>query len=160
NEPLQQRRYVQINNTLHTITDSFYYQVASKVSTFIDHGLLAKDSAITKLELPEFTAELTEGKWQVNPQPENFSADAVTELINHWRNTQAIEIAKADKIRTGKNITVYIKDKPPVNFTIVKNDTGIALVRNDIGLAYNISEDNFNGLTRLIVNNPPDNQPE
>lgn len=160
NEPLRQHRYVQINNTLHTITDSFYYQVASKVSTFIDHGLLAKDIAITKLELPEFTVELTKGKWQVSPQPENFSADAVTELINNWRNTQAIEIAKAEKTTTGQIITIHIKDKPPVSFTIVKNDAGIAMVRNDIGLAYNISGDNFNRLTRLTVINPPENQPE
>ena len=160
NEPLRQQRYVQIDNTLHTITDSFYYQVASRVSTFIDHGLLAKDSAITKLELPGFTAELKDGKWQVSPQPENFSADAVTELINHWRNTQAIEIDKADKTLPGQVIMIHTKDKPTVSFTIVKNDTGIALVRNDIGLAYNISEDNFKKLTSLSLPDPSEHHAE
>lgn len=160
NEPLRQQRYVQTDSTLHTITDNFYYQVASRVSTFIDHGLLAKDSAITKLELPDYNVELIEGKWQVSPQPENFTADTITDLVNQWRNIQAIEIDKAGKTPAGQVITIHMKDKPAISFSIVKNEAGIALVRSDIGLAYNISEDNFKKLTSLSLTNSPEDRPE
>ena len=160
-EPLQQHRYVQINNTLHTITDNFYYQVASKVSTFIDHSLLPGNSTITKLELPELVVELNQGKWQATPQSEDFSADSVTELINNWRNTQAIEIASAGQVKAKQVINIYIKDQPqPVSFSVIKNDAGIALVRTDIGLAYNITQDSFNKLTRLVAVKPEDNKTE
>lgn len=161
NEPLHQHRYVQINNTLHTITDTFYYQVASKVSTFIDHSLLPGNSTITKLEMPELVVELKQGKWQATPQPEDFSADSVNELINNWRNTQAIEIASAGQVKAEQVINIYIKDQAqPVSFSVIKNDAGIALVRTDIGLAYNITQDGFNKLTRLVAIKPVDNETE
>ena len=161
NEPLQQHRYVQINNTLHTITDTFYYQVASKVSTFIDHGLLPGNSAITKLELPGLVVELKQGKWQATPQPEDFSADSVTELVNNWRNSQAVEIASAGQVKTKQVMNIYIKDKPqPLSFSVIKNEAGIALVRTDIGLAYNITQDSFNKLTRLVAVKPAENETE
>lgn len=160
NEPLQQRRYVQVDNTLHTIADSFFYQVSSRVSTFIDHGLLETNSTITKLELPGFTAEFKDGKWQVNPQPENFSADSVTDLLNDWRNIKAIEIAKAEITKAEQTIHIYRKDKPPISFGIVKDKSGIALVRNDIGLAYSISKENFEKLSRLSSHNSADKEPE
>ena len=161
NEPLQQRRYVQVENSLHTITDTFYYQVASKVSTFIDHALLEKDSAIVKIELPELVIELKGGKWQAIPQPDNFSADTITGLLNNWRNTQAVEVGAAKPVTTKRVINIYLKDKPQaVSFYIVKNEAGIALVRNDIGLAYNITQDSFDKLTRLADNRPAENTTE
>ena len=153
NEPLQQHRYVQFGNYLHTITDTFFYQVSSSVSTFMDHQLLAGNINITKLQLPGLVAELKDGKWQVTPEPEHFTADSITELLNNWRNTQAIEIAKAEKTNGLQTANIYIKDRnDPLSFSIVKNNDGIALVRNDLGLAYSISEDNYTKLFKLPEN--------
>lgn len=153
NEPLQQHRYVQVGNTLHTIVDSFYYQVAAALSTYIDHRLLASDNKITRLELPELSVELKQGKWQLTPQPEDYSADNVTELLNNWRNAQAIEIAKTAKVDSNQVVKIYLQDKPaPLSYAVVKNEKGIALVRNDLGLAYSITEDSYNKLFTLPAN--------
>ncbi len=150
NEPLQQMRYVQTADTLHTIVDSFFYQVSSQVSTFIDHQLLAGITNISRLELPELVVELKQGKWQLTPQPEKYSADSITELLNNWRTVQAVEIAKANNITSKQTVKIFTaKDDKPLVFTVVKNEQGIALIRNDLGLAYSINQDSYEKLFKL-----------
>ena len=161
NQPLQQLRYIQVDSTLHTITDNFYYQVASKVSTFIDHGLLDKNSNITKIELPELVVELKNDKWHATPQPEDFSADSITGLINNWRNMQAIEITKSKPTKNKPVINIHLKDnQQPVSFYIIENEAGATLVRKDLGIAYNISPDSYKRLTSLPANKPTENETE
>jgi len=152
NEPLQQRRYVQTDNILHLIIDTFYYQLAARETTFIDHGLLAGKQDIVKLELPELLIEFKDGKWQTTPKNENISADAVTDLINQWRNTQAIEMREAKKHTSKKTAKVYFKDQEqPMIFSILDSKDETTLIRNDVGLEYVITIDNLKKLLSLTA---------
>jgi hypothetical protein len=152
NEPLQQHRYIQIGNVLHTIIDTFYYQVAARLTTFVDHGLLAGEQDISKLELPELTVELQGGKWQVTPEQQNISADSISDLLNNWRNSQAIEIRETPQLPAMQTATIYVKDSDkPIIFHIRKEKDNTSLVRKDIGLEYVVTEDNLNKLLSLSV---------
>ncbi|MGD8526863.1 MAG: DUF4340 domain-containing protein [Thioalkalispiraceae bacterium] len=154
NEPLQQHRYVQTGNTLHVINDTFYYQVAARETTFIDHALLPGQSPLSKLELPELVIELKDGKWQTTPENKNYSADAVTDLLNQWRTSQAIELKPVNKINTERTAKIYFKDQPqPRIFYIQQNEDESLLVRKDMMLGYVISRDKLENLLHLSAAN-------
>lgn len=152
NEPLQQRRYVQADNTLHLILDTFYYQLAAHETTYLDHSLLGGKQNINRLELPALTVEFKEGKWHAMPKQENISADAVTDLINQWRNTQAIKMQPVNEVISKDIAKIFFKDQEqPIVFHIQKNKGETALIRKDIGLAYILSEDVLKKLLNLAI---------
>lgn len=150
NEPLQQHRYTAINNILHLVSDTFYYPTVAKETTFIDHQLLAGQQNISKLELPGLNIEFKQAKWQVLPPQDDISADAITDLINQWRNSQALELRAIKNNNTKQSARVYFKDQDkPMTFAIQQNKDETLLIRNDIGIGYVLTNDNYAKLVSL-----------
>lgn len=150
NDPLQQHRYVAIENTLHLVSDTFYYPVIAQETTFIDHQLLAGQQDIVKLELPGLVIEFKQDKWQTDPMQDDISADAITDLLNQWRTTQAIEMRATDKSRSSNTAKIYFKDQiQPLVFHIQQNKDDTMLIRNDIGIGYILTKDNYTKLVSL-----------
>ena len=147
-EPLQQHRYVRIADTLHLIIDTFYYQVAGKETVYMSHALLPPGK-LHKLTLPDFTLSFIDNKWQLQPAREDISADAMTDLLNHWRNAQAIEVTPYQGRARKPDIMVEFADGNAYGFTYIKDETGIRLLRNDINMQYLLTEDAADSLFKL-----------
>lgn len=147
-EPLQQHRYVRIGDTLHLTVDTFYYQVAGKETVYMSHALLPPGKLQT-LSLPDFTLSFTDNKWQLQPAREDISADAMTELLNHWRNAQAIEVNPYQGKALAPDIKVSFADGTTYSFSYLNDEDGIRLVRNDINMQYMLAEDKATSLLKL-----------
>ena len=149
-EPLQQRRFVQAGELLHTIIDTFYYQAAGNPTTYLAHSLLPPAVDIVKLVLPDLQLLIKEGQWQRTPQYAELSADASIELINHWQHAQALELRPTD-IKDGKaDIEIYIKNQPdPIRFKLLQTEDEISLIRLGVGLQYIIADDVYQRLLSL-----------
>jgi hypothetical protein len=149
-EPLQQQRYLRYHNTLHLITDTFYYQVAAPATAFLNHTLIPGGTNITKIVVPKLTAELHEGKWTATPTPKELSADQITAFIDAWRFAQALQVAPYD----GKPITPTIKiyrqgESSPLEFGAFIRGNDYVLVRNDLHLQFILSADKRKDLLEL-----------
>jgi len=139
--PLQQRRYVRIGNTLHTILDTYYYQVAGKPTLFLSHALLPPAAKITRLRLPELELRLVDGRWQRTPPHPERSADASVELVNAWRHAQAIELREGSAPKGKAEVAITLAGQTePLRFRRLKQNDDILLIRMDNGLRYVISE--------------------
>lgn len=149
-EPIQQRRYLRYNQTMHVVMDTFYYQVAAPADGFLDHAVLPGSKSISKLVLPKLTAELKDGKWSLTPAPKDFSADQITALIDGWRYAQALQVSRY----TGKPVSTAIRiyregEDKPVEFGLSTTANEIILVRNDLKLQFVISGDKRKDLLEL-----------
>ena len=155
-EPLNQRRYVQAEDLLHTIVDTFYYQAAGNPTIYLSHRLLPPAADIVKLVLPELQLVIKEGQWQRTPQHAELSADASVELINHWQHAQALEL-RPTEIKGGKaDIEVYLRNQPyPIRFKLLQTEDEVSLVRLGLGLQYLIADDALQRLVSL-----PEPEPE
>ena len=150
NKSLNQHRYVKINSTLHMIADSFYYQLMAKTESFISHKLLPKKSKITKLRLPHIKFEQVDGKWDITPKADDFSADSVNQLISEWQLSQAYDINKVKiKAKTKADITVYLSSNKILRFKVEKNKDSFNLVNLDSGVRYILSADRKDKLLKL-----------
>lgn len=150
NKSLKHHRYVKIGSDLHMITDTFYYQLAARTESFIDHKLLPQNSKIIKLSLPNKTFSQKDGKWTITPEPEKFSADSINQLISEWQLSQAydIEITQV-KPKAKADISLQLADKNTLRFKIESNKDNFVLINLDSGLRYILSKDRKDKLLKL-----------
>ena len=155
-EPLQQRRYVQAGDQLHTIVDTFYYQAAASPTIYLNYSLLPPAVNIVKLVLPGLQLSIEEGQWQRTPQHPELSADASIELINNWQHAQALEL-RPTEVKDGKaDIEVYIKGQAePIRFKLLQTEDEVSLIRLGMGLQYIIADEVHQRLASL-----PEPEPE
>ena len=150
NKSLKNHRYVQVGSTLHMIADTFYYQLAAKAESYINHKLLNNKSKIKKLILPSMKLEKTDGTWQVTPKADNFSADSVNQLISEWQLSQAYDINKIKPAPNSKaDIIIQLEDDKKIHFKIEKNKDSFNLVNIDAGIRYILSADRKDKLLKL-----------
>lgn len=155
-EPLQQRRYVQAGDQLHTIVDTFYYQAAASPTIYLNYSLLPPAVDIVKLVLPGLQLSIEEGQWQRTPQYPELSSDASIELINNWQHAQALEL-RPTEVKDGKaDIEVYIKGQAePIRFKLLQTEDEVSLIRLGMGLQYIIADEVHQRLASL-----PEPEPE
>jgi hypothetical protein len=154
-EPLQQRRYVQIGDQLHTIADTFYYQTAASPTIYLNHAVLPPAANIIKLVLPELQLVFKDGQWQRTPAHPDYSADASIELINNWRLAQAVEL-RASEIKDARaDIEIFLADQPePLRFKLLHTEDETSLIRLGMGLQYVIANDSYDKLLVLPESEP------
>ena len=150
NKSLNHHRYVKIDSTLHMIADTFYYQLAAKTESFISHKLLPEKSKITKLRLPQTKFEQVDGKWNITPKADDFSADSINQLISEWQLSQAYDINKVKtEEKTKADITIHLSSNKILRFKIEKNKDSFNLVNLDSGVRYILSADRKDKLLKL-----------
>ena len=160
-EPLQQRRYVQAGDQLHTIVDTFYYQAAAGPTIYLNYSLLPPAADIVKLVLPGLQLSIEEGQWQRTPQYPELSADASIELINNWQHAQALEL-RPTEVKDGKaDIKVYVKSQAePIRFKLLQTEDEVSLIRLGMGLQYIIADEVHQRLASLPEPEPePESEP-
>lgn len=148
--PLQQRRYVQLGDHLHTIVDTFYYQAAASPTIYLNHALLPPTANIIKLVLPDLQLAFKEGQWQRTPAHPDYSADASIELLNNWRNAQALELRPTDVKDAKADIEILLSEQAePIRFKLLKTEDETSLIHLGMGLQYVIAKDTYEKLLAL-----------
>jgi hypothetical protein len=160
-EPLQQRRYVQIGDQLHTTVDTFYYQAAANPTIYLNHALLPPDANIRKIVLPNLQLAFKDGQWQRTPLYPEYSADANIELINNWRHAQALELRANDIKDARADIEIMLAEQAePIRFKLLQTEDETSLIRLGMGLQYVITNDTYDSLLALPEADPePTEQP-
>ena len=152
NKSLKHHRYVKIGSVLHLISDTFYYQLAAKAESFIDHKLLPQKSKIIKLSLANLKIEKIDARWNIKPKPESYSADAVNQLINEWELSQAYDLGfnqKNVKPEARADITVSLANNKTIRFKLKKNKDDFVLLNLDSGVEYFLSAARQDKLLKL-----------
>jgi len=148
--PLQQRRYLAVGNQLHTLFDSFYYQVAGKPVVYLSQALLPPGANIEKLVLPELTLTRQNGNWRITPPRTHLSADAPVELVDQWRTVQALSVRPVDKPAGKADIEITLQGQPePLRFRLRQSGESATLTRMDPGLEYTLAPDKLAQLLTL-----------
>lgn len=149
-DPLNNRRYVKSGDTLHLVSDTFYYQLTGAVTSYISYQILPPDIKLSKLVLPKFTLSQQDGNWQMTPAQKDTSADSINEFINEWRHAQSLEISEYKGALRKPNIHVYQAGAAgPISFSLQKQNDSTFLIRNDLRLRYKLSDETAEKLQNL-----------
>lgn len=149
-DPIKNRRYVKNGDTLHLVSDTFYYQVVGKVTAYISYQILPPNIKLSKLVLPKFSLTLQEGDWKIKPEQKDVSADSINEFVNEWRHAQSLEISEYKGKARKANIQVFHEAKDGrISFRLQKKNGNTFLIRNDLKLRYTLSDETAEKLQKL-----------
>lgn len=134
--PLDQRRYVLLDNRVHLISDNLYYFMISAWPTFVSTKPLPTGIGITTLQLPKLKLQWQENQWQVEPKQEIKSADDITALIDAWKFAAATSVKVYDGNK-GAPISIRFKDnEEPLQFILTALGPDLVLARPELGIEY------------------------
>lgn len=125
NKSLKNHRYVKIGSTLHMIADTFFYQLTAKAESYINHKLIPEKNKIIKIILPNLELEQTNGKWNIVPNNDNISADAITQLITEWQLSQAFDVNKLNaRLKQKADVIIHLDNQQVIQYKIenIKNN--------------------------------------
>jgi len=147
--PLDNRRYAMLDGKVHLITDSLYYHLIGDYPTFIRKKPLPEGSKIEALKLPGLNVQWQDKRWQLNPKPENYSADQVTELLDNWKLASAVQVKRYDGAK-GERISVQLKGQnKPLTFLVTARKPDLVLARPDMGIEYHFPTGNAQQMLSL-----------
>jgi len=133
--PIDFRRYVQVDDGLVHLTDDTLMPLLNAPATsWIDTKLLPS-SAIRELELPDWHVMLTEkGAWTSKPPADDT---ALREWVNAWRNARAIRITPFEQEipADAPVIKVRLMDST-IEFMVLQQEPELILLRPDLRLRY------------------------
>jgi len=148
--PLDQRRYVQVGNKIHLISDTLYYHLIGRYTTFIRQELLPEGSQISAITLPGQKVQWQDKKWLVEPKPEKYSPDQVTQLIDAWKFASAVEVKPYDGSTPGDSVTLQLKgQEKPLHFLLTAHKPDLVLARPDLGIEYHLADNSAAELLKL-----------
>ncbi len=149
NTPLDQRRYVQVGDRVHLVSDTLYYHLIGSYTTFISQQLLPQGTTIDTISLPGLTVRRQEDRWEADPKPEAYSADQVTALIDGWKLASAVQVKPYDG-KEGETITIGPKaGAQPIIFLLTARSPDLVLARPDLGIQYHLAETSADELLKL-----------
>ncbi len=157
-------RYIQINNTVHLITDHFSHLIRGQAANLLNPALLPNNTLITKLVLPEWTLQTNGTGWKIIPDMNLKSADTIQQFLDQWRFARAIRVSKLTtntNIKPDSKITATIElqhdNNQVILFNLIRAEDSIILQREDIGLSYYFTNEAGHKLLKLPSNNNPTN---
>ncbi|MCW9088337.1 MAG: DUF4340 domain-containing protein [Gammaproteobacteria bacterium] len=136
NTPLDHRRYVLLDETVHLISDTLYYHLIGTFPTFVSRRPLPQGSSISVLQLPQLHLQWRDERWQVEPRPEDYSADRLSRLLDAWQYASANQV-KAYDGNAGEAITVQLDaGEQPFEFLLTAREPDLILARPKLGIQY------------------------
>ena len=145
--PINNLRYVRMNDELHLIDDHYYPLLSSQTGTLIARELLPAGTKINKLVLPEQTLARDENDlWK---STNDISSDAIVETVQQWTHKQAFAVHDYVERASLGEIQAYIENnKTPVLFNITDVDPWLIIARPDIKLEYHFNLEDYDTLLR------------
>ncbi len=136
--PINNFRYVRIDDRVHLIDDHFYPLLSSQIGTLVARELLSNDAKIDKLILPEITLYRDDNQiWRSSSATD---PDLITETLHHWKNSEAFGVHNYMVRESLADISVYLAgENEPVRFHVTDTDPWLIIARPDLDLEYHFN---------------------
>ena len=141
--PLDQRRYVLVDDTVHLIVDSYYFDFTAEVADFASRNLVPAGQRITALATPAFQLKQAEGGlWAVTPPGRIRSADAIQALVDEWQHVQALRVSLYQSAPALGEVTLALAgQQQALHYRITAQGPEWVLARPELRLQFHLSEE-------------------
>jgi hypothetical protein len=160
-DPIQQRRYVKVGDTLHLAEDNFHHYLSAPATDYVEKKLLAENPDIVKIEIPGLVLTREEGgKWRSEPaQP---SPNPLYEMVDAWKYASAYDVKRHENkdALPAETIRITLAQGEAVEFGIVRREPELILLRAGWGLEFHLTEETSRSLLTLKTPEPAAQPPE
>jgi len=159
-DPLNFRRYVLVNDTIHLINNGSYPYLSQDITKFVSNKLLPDKKTISKIQLPnlKLTKNNSKSNWVIEPEDNSLSADDINEFIEGWQSVHATSVSPwpANLATTGElkatnenSITIRFNDGSQLKLFIIADKTNLIVGKTGLYIQYVISKTNKDKLFNL-----------
>lgn len=149
-ESLSARRYVRRGDTVHLITDRFFYHLVAGATNFVDYQLLGPEAAPVEIALPDAHLARKDGGWTLTPDAPGVGADDLTGLVDAWRGAQAIDVKPFETSEDAEVVTVRLRDQEgSIRFLVTLGEGEAIFARPDAGVQYHLPSASADALLTL-----------
>ncbi len=136
--PMNQRRYLRLQNRIHLIKDRFIHHLQASAEEFIDPALFPNGSRINAILTPKWQLSFhPSGKGSLTPPNTELSADDLNQKHDQWLWARAGRVMPAPEDKNRAMIEIKLDTRQqPIRFELDQTDQHTLLIRRDLGLAY------------------------
>jgi len=140
-EPLNQRRYLQVGDTVYVADDRAYHNIAGAPASLVHPAILGPAARPVSIELPELRIWQEGGRWVTEPERKDLSADDLNAFADTWRYAQATTVRPQPPGFEGESsIVVKLEGQDePLRFEVKRTKYEVLLGRVDLGVQYHLT---------------------
>ncbi len=135
--PLDKKRYVLFNDTVHLVHDNLYPQLTVGPTFFIDHNLFRPDEKIISVQYPQFRLLNEQDQWRLESEL-NVDDEQVQLLGRTWATLNANTVQQYEPLEPLYELHVTLTDGRAITFAVISDLPELVLARADLGLQYHI----------------------
>jgi len=137
--PIDQKRYILFNETVHLIDDYLFPQLMVNAFFFVDTKLLPKNIDISSIEFPDNKFQKDNDKWVSSTN--KYNEEEIIKIVSKWDKAIAVSVSEYKKGEDEGMVSVQALSGEKINFIIVKTGPYLILGREDIGIQYTLGGD-------------------
>lgn len=140
--PINQKRYILINNSMYLIEDNFYPLINSQLGTLVDQKLIADNkSEITGIKTTDFTLlRNKENRWG---STNDASSDDIIKTVTNWKNAQAFGVHDYVARDIHNKVEITFADDSMLTFIISDLQPWLIIARPELNLEYHFDNENI-----------------
>ena len=147
--PINNNRYVLVDNKLYLIKDELYPLINSQPSSFVDLRLLTDKDIINKIVVPGFSIFKDENTLWRTTAKDNATADSLQQFVDNWQLAQAFGVhAYLERKQLG-TIEIHLQDNHIIRLLISDDDPWLILAQPEQGIEYHFDKSFIDKLLKL-----------
>lgn len=137
-DPLDERRYVRFNNTIHLINDNLFHQLRQKPVFFVSTRLVPDEEIISSVQFTDHVIAKVGQSWSISPAIDAVNAEQLDSLADAWQKGVARQVRQYQAEDVLEKIIVKYKSGRSAVFNIVSKAPNLILGRADLALQYHL----------------------
>jgi hypothetical protein len=135
--PLQGRRYILSDDTIHLIQDGLYPQLLQGPAFFVSTRLIPEATLLREISLPGYRLIYIDNTWQARAAPDLDGA-ALERLAADWLSASAVSIGDLDAAPAMGEVRITARNGAIMRFEILQREPLLKLARTDLGITYTL----------------------
>lgn len=134
-EPIDQLRYVRVNDRVFLIPDNYLPLVEAGFTQFVRQRLFDAQAQIESISVPGLSVTRSGGDWKVDPE-RTVGTDVLQQFFDIWQTASADGIQPADPAQAGDEVEIRLQGGETVDFQVISRQPELVLSRPDWGIQY------------------------
>ena len=139
-DPLDDRRYVMFNNTVHLLNDSLYHQLRQTPMFFVSTRLIPEKETISSIQFSDHLVTKVNQRWLLSPVNDAISTEQLDVLADAWGTGQAYKVRQYNAVDVLNKIIVKFRSGHTAQFDMVSKTPNLILGRSDLALQYHLDK--------------------
>ena len=135
-DPLDNRRYLLFNNTVHLINDSLYPQLLQSPTFFVSSRLLPEGGVIETIRFKDQAVSQASQHQALSTSGEVIDKKALEQLAQAWQGIQARQVRNYRPVEHTRQVIVGLRSGRTLQFEVVSLSQYLVLARSDLKLEY------------------------